>query len=130
MNMLYLSCEPSNFRTAVELLTREALRLSRYGVLEGEYNRAVFTFRKVLKQAAEQGDTTQSSTLIAELIDSTELDIAFISRAEQLELFDRTAKVINLDIVNRRMKSLFSGIGFGSTEDGADAKGKQDPGQQ
>mmetsp|Transcript_36721 Transcript_36721/g.146834 ORF Transcript_36721/g.146834 Transcript_36721/m.146834 type:complete len:907 (-) Transcript_36721:601-3321(-) len=111
-NVLTISCEPADFRDAVVLLLRESRRLCRYGILEGEMRRALHMLLKSLRQDAEQADTKQSSSIISDLINESELGDVYQSAQAQYELFQKASRTIDVETVNKRVRAVFSGLGI------------------
>eukprot|EP00188_Purpureofilum_apyrenoidigerum_P000769 Plantae.Rhodophyta-Purpureofilum_apyrenoidigerum.ctg13734.p1 GENE.Plantae.Rhodophyta-Purpureofilum_apyrenoidigerum.ctg13734~~Plantae.Rhodophyta-Purpureofilum_apyrenoidigerum.ctg13734.p1 ORF type:complete len:1070 (+),score=220.81 Plantae.Rhodophyta-Purpureofilum_apyrenoidigerum.ctg13734:272-3481(+) len=116
INSLMINCEASNYRAAIEITLKEAVRLYRYGVLQGEFDRALHMFLKALRQEAQQAQTKQSSSVIADLISQTELEDVFLSSETQYDLFAKAARTIDVSLVNRRLKAFFGGLGFQKNE--------------
>jgi len=115
-NVLTISCEPADFKEAVVLLLRESRKLCRYGILEGEMRRALHMLLKSLRQDAEQADTKQSSSIISDLINESELGDVYQSAQAQYDLFQKASRTIDVETVNKRVRAVFAGLGIEKDE--------------
>eukprot|EP00741_Cyanophora_paradoxa_P015086 tig00020848_g14557.t1 len=105
---LTVYAEPHEWKEALEILVREALRMATHGLTAEEFERCLATVLKESERGAESAETTRSEELIDDLAEDSTIGSVFVDDKQEHAYNLAVAACVTREACNERAATLFS----------------------
>ena len=111
ITQISITAQPGKVLESLAVVDAERRRLLTYGVTAAELNQEVTGIRSELQTAVAGAATRRSPDVARGLVGAVNDDEVFVSPADELAMFEATAKTLTPEAVNAAVKSAFGGAG-------------------